>query len=92
MPRRWQSGQVDRAGRVTRRGDGLLRRLLCECANNIPSILKKPCGLKEWAERPQARVGAKKARVALARERAALMHRLWAGGEAYDWQRRPLAA
>jgi len=52
VPRRWQSGQLDQAGRITRCGDGLLRHLLYECANVILSILKQPCGLKDWAERP----------------------------------------
>lgn len=85
VPRRWQSGQLDQAGRITRCGDGLLRHLLHECANNILNILKKPCGLKDWASRLEARVGARKARVALARRLAVLMHRLWTTGEAYDW-------
>jgi transposase len=85
VPRRRQSGQVDQVGRITRCGDGLLRHLLYECANNILSILKKPCGLKDWA-------GALEARVALARKLAVLMHRLWANGAAYDGQRAALAA
>jgi transposase len=92
VPRRWQSGQVDQAGGITRCGDGLLRHLLYECANVIVSILKKPCALKAWAERLEARIGARKARVALARKLAVLMHRLWANGEAYDGQRQPHAA
>lgn len=92
VPRRWQSGQVDQAGRITRCGDGLLRHLLYECANVVLSILKQPCGLKAWAERLEARIGARKARVALARKLAVLMHRLWATGEAYDRQRQPQAA
>ena len=92
VPRRWQSGQLDQAGRITRCGDGLLRHLLYECANVVLSILKKPCSLKAWAERLEARVGGRKARVALARKLAVLMHRLWATGEAYDRQRQPQAA
>jgi transposase len=91
VPRRWQSGQLDQAGRITSCGDGLLRHLLDECADVILSILKKPCGLRAWAERLEARVGAKKARVALARKLAVLMHRLWATGQAYDRRHQPQA-
>ena len=92
VPRRRQSGQLDRAGHVTRCDDGLLRHLLHECANTILSILKKPCGLKAWAERLGTRLGARKARVALARKLAVPMHRLWARGETYDRRRQPQAA
>jgi transposase len=92
VPRRWQSGQLDQAGGITRCGDGLLCHLLYECANVIVSILKKPCGLKAWAERLEARVGPKKARVALARKLAVLMHHLWTKGETYDWRHQKQAA
>lgn len=86
VPKRRQSGELDQAGRITRCGDGMLRHLLYEAANNILVILKKPCALKSWAERLAARVGLKKARVALARKLAVLMHRLWVTGETFDWQ------
>jgi transposase len=82
-PRRWQSGQLDQSGRITCCGDGMLRHLLYECANNILAILKKPSPLKDWAERLQARGGARKARVALARKLAVLLHHLWSTGEIY---------
>ena len=62
----------------------MLRHLLYECANNILAIVKKPFPLKVWAEQLEARVGAKKARVALARKLAVLMHKLWVSGEAFD--------
>jgi transposase len=92
VPRRRPSGEVDQAGRITRCGDGLARHLLDACANVILSILKQPCGLKAWAERLEARLGANKARVALARKLAVLMHRRSVTGEACDWQRQPQAA
>ena len=97
VPPRWRSGEVDQAGRITRRGDGLLRHLLHERANAILSTLEKPCcGPKAWAaERPEARRGAKRARVAPARKPAVLMqhpHRLRAKGQAHDSQRQPRVA
>lgn len=85
VPRLWQSGDIDQAGHITRCGDGMLRHLLYECANKIIVILKKPCALKTWAEQLQARVGGKKARVALARKLATLMHKLWISEKNFDW-------
>ncbi|MDX6752662.1 IS110 family transposase [Geminicoccaceae bacterium 1502E] len=85
VPRRWPSGQQGQSGRITRCGDGMLRHLLYECANTILAILKKPCALKAWAEALAARIGARKARVALARKLATLMHRLWVREETFAW-------
>ena len=87
VPRRWQSGELDQSGRITRCGDAMLRHLLYECANIVIAILKKDCALKRWAAQLQARSGGRKARVALARKLAVLMHRLWIKGESFDWQR-----
>jgi transposase len=85
VPRRWQSGETDYNGHITHAGDATLRHLLYECANNIIAILKRDCALKRWAMRLQERVGAKKARTALARKLAVLMHRLWIRGDTFDW-------
>lgn len=83
-PRQWQSGQIDQQGHITRCGDDLTRHLLYECANNLLAIVKQPSALKAWAERLEARLGAKKARVALARKLAVLMHRLCIKGEPFE--------
>ena len=91
-PRRWQSGETDYNGRITHCGDSLVRHLLYECANVIITILKKPCALRTWALQLQERVGAKKARTALARKLAVLMHKLWIKGENFDWQTGPGSA
>ena len=76
-PRRYQSGEVDRRGHISKAGDGLTRMLLFEAANALLTRRRKPCALKAWAEAIAARCGRKKAKVALARRLAVLLHRLW---------------
>lgn len=69
----------------------MMRHLLYEAASVLLVRLKRACALKDWAVQLQARVGAKKARVALARKLAVLMHKLWSRGVAFDWQRGAIA-
>ena len=85
-PRRWQSGEVDRRGGVSKAGNGMARYLLYEAANSLLSRVKRTCALRDWAQALQARIGGKKARVALARKLAMLMHRLWARETEFDWR------
>lgn len=84
VPRRWQSGEVDQSGHISRCGDTMLRHLLYECANVVIHVSRTPSRLKAWAEALVARIGAKKAKVALARKLAVLMHRLWVEGTVFD--------
>jgi transposase len=86
-PRRWQSGEVDYTGRISKSGNAMMRHLLYEAANALLTRLKRACALKAWGLQLQARVGGKKARVALARRLAVLMHRLWTREVDFDWQR-----
>jgi transposase len=86
-PRRWQSGEVDYKGGISKAGDAMVRHLLYEAANSLLARVERPCALKEWALRLQERVGGKRARVALARKLAVLMHRLWTRGATFDRER-----
>ena len=76
-PRRYQSGEVDYDGHISRCGDGLLRSYLFEAANVVLSRLTKPSWLKEWGEALAKRIGARKAKVAVARKLAVVLHRMW---------------
>lgn len=76
-PRRYQSGEVDLAGHISKGGDAMLRHALYEAANAVLSRLKRDCALKAWGLRLQQRKGAKRARIAVARKLAVLLHRLW---------------
>jgi transposase len=76
-PRRYQSGDVDFAGRISRCGDGLLRGYLFEAATVILRRYSKPSQLKSWGLALAKRIGMRRAKVALARKLAVIMHRMW---------------
>lgn len=79
-PRQYQSGEVDRSGRISRCGDTLARTLLYEAAVVIITRLKKPSILKDWASAIAKRSGFGKARVALARKLGVILHSIWRSG------------
>ena len=85
-PRRWQSGEVDRQGGISKAGNAMARHLLYEAANSLLARVKRPCALQSWARRLQERLGGKQARTALARKLAVLMHKLWRRQHAFDWR------
>jgi transposase len=84
-PRQYQSGEIDRSGRISRCGDALARTLLYEAANVILSRVRRSCGLKDWAQALARRSGPGKARVALARKLAVILHSIWRSGEPFRW-------
>lgn len=84
VPRRWQSGEMDRQGRISRCGDGMARTMLFEAANVIFTRVRAPSNLKAWGEALVPRIGKKKARVAVARKLAVLLHRIWVTGRAFQ--------
>jgi transposase len=80
-PKRYQSGETDRTGRITRIGDAAVRAALYESAHIILVKPVKGCtALKSWAMRIARRAGMAKAKVALARKLAVIMHRMLADG------------
>jgi transposase len=84
-PRRYQSGEIDRTGRITKVGDGETRTALFEAANVVlrPSTRWSP--IKAWAVRLAQRQGTKRAKVALARKMAVVLHRMWRDGAEFRW-------
>ncbi len=83
--RRWQSGEMDYSGRISKQGDAMLRSLLYEAANSLLSRVRKAHPLKDWARRVRKRTSHKKACVALARRLAVILHRMLVTGEAFRW-------
>lgn len=75
-PRSYQSGDVAWTGRISKTGDGIARSLLYEAANVVMVRLKANIPMKIWALKLADRVGGKKARVALARKMAVILHRM----------------
>jgi transposase len=90
-PRRYQSGEVDKAGRISKCGDGLLRSYLFEAANVLLSRHPKPSKLKTWGLALAARIGMRRAKVAVARKLAVIMHRVWKDDCDFDWGDAPAA-
>ena len=79
-PRKYCSGQMDYQGHVSRCGDALVRRPLYESARVLLTRVRAPSALKTWRLRIARRAGAKRARVALARKIAVILHRVWLDG------------
>lgn len=80
-----QSGEVNRVGHVSLRGDAMMRKLLYEAAQSMMTRVVKWCWLKAWAMNIAKRYGSKKAKVALARRLAVVMHRMWLDGSEFRW-------
>lgn len=79
-PRRYQSGETDRPGAITKTGDTSARVALFEAAHVMMTRVAAWFPLKAWAMRVAARRGAKRAKVALARRLAVIMHRMGIDG------------
>jgi transposase len=76
-PRRYQSGETDIQGRVSRCGDELARTALYEAAHSLLVRSKKWSALRAWGMKIAKRRGMARARVAVARKLATILHRMW---------------
>jgi transposase len=76
-PRRYQSGEIDRAGHISRCGDAMLRTYLYEAANVMLRCSTRPSQLSLWGRALSERIGARKALVAVARKLAVVLHSMW---------------
>jgi len=88
---KYQSGEIDRNGRISRCGDEMMRVMIYEAAQSMLRS-KKWSWLKAWAMQIARRRGMKKAIVALARRLAVIMHRIWVDGTEFRWTREATAA
>jgi transposase len=91
-PARYQSGEIDRAGAISRCGDEMMRAMLYEAAQIVLVRMEKWSWLKAWAMKIARHRGVKKAIVALARRLAVIMHRIWVDGTEFRWSREAAAA
>lgn len=82
--RKYQSGETDVTGRISKCGDQEVRTALYEAANIILTRPVKGSQLKSWAAKVACRAGMKKAKVALARKLAVVMHRMLSDGTCFD--------
>jgi transposase len=75
-PKKYQSGETDRTGRISKVGDVSVRTALYEAANVILTHPVRGSDLKTWALGVAKRAGPRKAKVALARKLAVVLHRM----------------
>jgi transposase len=75
-PKKYQSGETDVTGRISKIGDASVRTALYEAANVILTRPVKGSSLKSWAMRVAKGAGMSKAKVALARKLAVVLHRM----------------
>jgi transposase len=84
-PKKYQSGETDYTGRISKIGDASVRTALYEAAHIMMIKPIKGCsGLKSWAMKIARRGGTKKAKVALARKLAVILHRMLANGTPFN--------
>jgi len=91
-PAKYQSGENDRTGAISRCGDEMMRMMLYEAAQSMLVRTVKWSWLKAWAMKIARHRGMKKAIVALARRLAVIMHRMWVDGTEFRWTREVVAA
>jgi transposase len=84
-PRKFNSGEIDYSGRISKCGDAMVRTLLHEAANALFTRCARYSALKAWAMRIAKTRGLKRAKVALARKLAVVMHRMWLDGSEFRW-------
>lgn len=84
-PKKYQSGETDYTGRISKIGDASVREALYQAAHVMLTKPVKGCpGLKSWAMRIARRAGMNKAKVALARKLAVIMHRMLADNKLFN--------
>jgi transposase len=91
-PCKYQSGESDHPGAISKCGDQMMRVMLYEAAQILLMRSTKWSWLKAWAMQIARRRGMKKAIVALARRLAVIMHRIWSDGTEFRWTRQEVAA
>jgi transposase len=86
-PSKYQSGEIDRTGGISRCGDEMIRTMLYEAAQVLLLRSEKWSWLKAWGVKIARHRGVKKAIVAVARRLAVIMHRIWVDGTEFRWTR-----
>jgi len=91
-PRRYQSGETDVQGRISRCGDELARTALYEAAHSLLIRGTRWSALRAWGMNIARRRGMARARVAVARKLAVILHRMWADGSEFRWGKQAAAS
>jgi transposase len=87
IPRRYQSGELDRHGHISKAGDVLARETLFLAAHTLLTRVRRYSALKAWGMAVAKRRGLRRATVAVARRLAVLLHRIWVDGTQFRWSK-----
>jgi transposase len=90
-PARYQSGETDIQGRISRCGDELARTALYEAAHTLLVRSTKWSALRAWGMKVAKARGMARARVAVARKLAVILHRMWSDGAEFRFGKEPAA-
>ena len=82
--RRYQSGEVDYDGHISRRGDTHLRALLYEAATTVLTRVTAGSDLRTWGLALREKIGFKRATIAVARKLAVIMHSMLKSGQPFQ--------
>lgn len=91
-PKKYQSGETDIDGGISRVGDAMVRTALYEAAHIILTRATRFSALKRWAMDVAKRRGMKRAKVALARKLAMVLHRMWVDASEFRWSKDAVTA
>jgi transposase len=84
-PKRYQSGETDVQGGISRCGDELARTALYEAAHSLLVRSRKWSTLRAWGMQVARRRGLARARIAVARKLSTILHRMWIDGSDFRW-------
>src|SRR6476469_7134478 len=91
-PKKYQSGETDVTGGISKAGDAMVRTALYEAANAMLTRVGKFSTLKRWGLEVAKRRGVRRAKVALARKLSTVLHRLWVDGGEFRFGQEAAAA
>jgi transposase len=91
-PKRYQSGETDVVGRITKVGDGMVRAVLYEAAHTMLTRSNRLSTLKRWGLEVAKRRGLKRATVALARKLSVVLLRVWTSDGRFRFGKEAVAA
>jgi transposase len=84
-PRRFQSGEIDRLGHISKAGDADVRAALYTAANSLMTRTVGFSTLKAWGMQLMKTKGRRVAVIAVARKLAVILHRMWIDGTEFQW-------
>ena len=91
-PRRFQSGETDNVGHISKAGDPEVRSALYVAAHALVTRSNGWCSLKAWGVRLTKTRGRRRAVIAVARKLAVILHRMWIDGTQFRWGSREVIA